>query len=238
MKNYRLATHGDSLEMDCWLLFVENQFPAYETFWQRYVVPITNRPDNIHFKRDADLKEMGKGPHDVCVAQLHYTVLWHLHRAFVILSPGDAMTEPELTEGMVRLSSALDVAGELLERFTNPQSYDPWDQRSGKTAGYRWRGKRQKEMQEKIDPVEEVRHYRNYLVHGRIMPSIERDSHPAIGYESKYVDWRTVTLRENLESLDRTHFAPRKEILASAWEIVLTYLRDMWTQHLLARAGP
>jgi len=164
-------------------------------------------------------------------------VLWHLHRAFVILSSGDAMSADELTEGMVRLSSALDVADELLGRFTNPAGYEPWKEtgkRSGKTARGNWRRK----LGKKIRLIKRLRDYRNHLVHGRIMPSIEIDSYPAMGHESDYFDWRKVTGPQNLASLDRSHFRRAREILASAWEIALSYLRDMWAQHLLPLKAP
>lgn len=240
MNNYRLAVDGDNLERICWPLFLQNQFPGYETFWQRYVVPLSNRPHNIYLKTDEELDRIGKTHHDVCIAQLHYTVLKHLHRTFVVLSSGDAMTEAELTEGIVRLSSALDVADELLERFTNPASYEPWKEtgkRSGKTAREEWRNKRRRKRGKKIEPVEGLRYYRNHLVHGRIMPSIN-GLYPEIGRESNYFDWRKVTDPRNLASLDLSHFRGPREILASAWDSTLTYLRDMWDQHLLGPKGP
>jgi len=155
MNDHRLAIDGEPLEKRSWDLFLQGQFPGYETFWQRDIVPLTNRPDNWHFKTDQELKQIGKVDRDICIAQLHYTVLVHLHRAFEILFSRDGVGRDELTEGIVRLSSALDVADELLERFNNPTSYDPWKDRGnkgGQGARDSWRKERRKKLGKKAQP--------------------------------------------------------------------------------------
>jgi hypothetical protein len=236
MNNYRLAIDGDPLEKRCWHLFIQEQFPGYEAFWQTHIVPLTNRPDNWHFKTDQELKQIGKTDRDICIAQLHYTVLVHLHRAFEMLQSRDAVQRDELTEGIVRLSSALDVADELLERRCNPTTYDPWKDRDGggREARSSWRSR----LGNRTQPVRE---YRNHLVHGRISPSIA-GLYPVIGRESDYFDWRKVTDPQEFRSLNpahvRDHFRDPRVILASAWEATLSYLRDMWDEHLLAPKGP
>lgn len=244
MSNYRLAIDGDGFEKNCWHLFLQNEFSGYETFWQRYIVPLTNRPDNIYFKTDQELNKIGKTHHDLCIAQLHYTVLVHLHRAFVILSSRDGIARDELTEGILRLCSALDVADELLERFPNPGTYDPWADRGkrggppgGREARSQWRAKRRKALGNKTGPEEQLRYYRNHLAHGRLHPSVN-NRYPDIGRENDYFDWRKVTERQSFASLDPKHFKLPRQILASAWDRTLTYLREMWDQHLLAPASP
>ena len=65
MADERLATNGDVLERQCWTDFVAKEFPGYEVFWYWYVVPLTNRPADIHFKTDKELKKLGKDDHDL-----------------------------------------------------------------------------------------------------------------------------------------------------------------------------
>jgi len=35
---------GDAMEKACWPLFLQSDFPSYETFWQQKVVRVTTRP--------------------------------------------------------------------------------------------------------------------------------------------------------------------------------------------------
>jgi hypothetical protein len=71
---YTLAEHGDGFEQAASPAFLKRDFPAYQEYWQRYVVPLTNRPLNVQLQNDASLAAIGKGPEDVAMAQLHYTV--------------------------------------------------------------------------------------------------------------------------------------------------------------------
>lgn len=232
MNTYRLAIDGDSTEKESWFLFLQREFPEYEIFWQKYIVPLTNRPHNIHFKNDTELAQLGKGPQDICIAQLHYTILVHLRRAFLMLSLGDRMSGDEFKEGIIRLSSVLDVADELLERFNNRSNYDPWlesgdkQHKGGREAREAWR---RKPFSANTKPL---RDYRNHLVHGRLSPSVN-GQYPVIGQESQYFDWRKVTDPGNFGSLNPVDFAHPHDIVKQAWDMTLSYLRDMWRTHLL-----
>ena len=207
----------------------------------QYIVPLTNRPANFYFKGDGELAQIGKTHNDVCIAQLHYTVLAHLGRTEALLL-GDDFGQHELTEGMVRLCSALDVANELLERFANPGDYckdalgsDTWV--DGKHACRKWRCKKEKkwrretEKEQEIQSLESIRNYRNHLVHGRLSPSVNHQF-PRLSKEGHYFDWRKVRNPENVKRLDLRDFAGPREILQEAWDITLSYLRDMWHQLL------
>jgi len=50
---YALPDDGDQYEKAYYGLFLDHQFPAYEQFWNAFVTPLTNRPDDVHFKTDA-----------------------------------------------------------------------------------------------------------------------------------------------------------------------------------------
>ena len=58
--NYNLENNGDLFEQAYWQFFIKDRFPNYEKFWLKYVVPLTNRPDNVHFKTDAELEKINK----------------------------------------------------------------------------------------------------------------------------------------------------------------------------------
>ena len=85
---YSLEGHGDGLEKKAYSLFLSASFPAYERCWLKHVVPLTNRPDNVHFKDDATLKLEGKDSEDLAIAQLHYTTLKHLYSVLSFLNRG------------------------------------------------------------------------------------------------------------------------------------------------------
>lgn len=59
MCTYTLARNGDGFEQHYWSLFISSDFPAYARFWTAFVVPLTNRPSDIHFKDDSQLAREG-----------------------------------------------------------------------------------------------------------------------------------------------------------------------------------
>ena len=120
---YRLAIDGDDLEKYCWNKFIQTEFSSYERFWQTFITPLTNRPRDIHFKNDLELTIINKGHQDICIAQLHYSVLRNLFRAFININKDLPLGLDELTYGITQLCSALDVADEMLERFSNSNKY-------------------------------------------------------------------------------------------------------------------
>ena len=80
-----------------------------------------------------------------------------------------------LTEGMVRLVGAQYVAFELLGRYLNPGTYDPWLPDSSIAARRFWKDRENY-------PLQDIRNYRNNLVHGN--PGIPR----LINYQGKLAD--------------------------------------------------
>jgi len=226
MKNYILLYDGDHLEQKYWSLFIKEEFPEYEQFWQKYVVPLTNRPDDIHFKNDAELSHIGKNDHDICIAQLHYTILRHLVRAYEIrqIEPVDL---DQFVECLVRLSAATDAADELIERMTFPANYDPWSEKDGEKARRAWR--------EKNTELKYLRDYRNKLVHGRVSPSVlikgtfDRYRVPKFEKVNDYIDWRKVTTeRVGKGGRVRKDFDSPNNLMEKAWKDVLSYFEKNW----------
>lgn len=240
MVDYTLLVDGDSFEQKYWSLFIESRFSNYEIFWNRFIIPLTNRPKDIHFKTDIELNKIGKTHQDICIAQLNYSVLRHLIRVYDLvkllennnpialsttsmptsgasvallgssvfstlrLTKSDTLrqqhVEDILTEGMVRICGAQDVAFELLERFRDKKKYEPWleagnkkkNRFGGKEARETWIGSQGK-------PLQHIRNYRNHLVHGRLSPRL--DSYfPKIGKQNDYLDWRRITQLNSSQS--------------------------------------
>lgn len=234
MENYHLAIDGDSYEQRYWSLFIQNQFKCYEDFWIKNITPLTNRPTNIHFKTDKELAQIGKTANEICIAQLHYSVLRHLIRVFDIQNKGSIDLD-NLTEGMVRLCGALDVAFELLERFQNPIKYDPWLEKKDKNGNNG--GKEAREAWQNMNsyPLQKLRNYRNHLIHGRMLPGVVGSVYylPNIGTENKYFDWRKITDPTNNQYLNQNELAPIANILLLAWTETINYLNNQWKIVLL-----
>lgn len=227
--SYRLAIDGDDFERHCWDLFVKDQFPSYEGFWLKFVVPLTNRPNNVHFKLDSELATINKSKSDLCIAQLNYSVLRHLMRCFETLKTLENSIRLDqqlnlLSEGMARLVGAQDNAFELLERIKNSTSYQPFFEKDGKKAREEWQSNQSK-------PLQNLRDYRNSLVHGRLLPGIidgNRLCLPEMGKVEMYLDWRIITDPTNNPGLDKNHFISVLRILESAWNETVGYLENNW----------
>lgn len=133
---FQLALHGDRVEQAAWPLFVRDRFPEYEVFWQLFVVPLTNRvtdANDVSFRAQPELDQEGRPAWHVAVAQLHYTTLLHLLRAWEIRQRRVAFIE-----AIARLSAATDTAFELLGRCLNGKEYAAWSENAGKDARREW----------------------------------------------------------------------------------------------------
>jgi len=219
---YLIATDGDDIEKMCWSLFLQHDFPSYQTVWQNRVTPVTTRPAAMGFKSDAELAANGMDQHDMCFIQLHYTVLVHLNVAYPYRAIRPLSAE-DFTHAIVRLCSATDVADELLGRVASPGTYDPWSEDRGRDARYAWRKTHQQ--------LQDVRNYRNHLIHGRIFMSVTDSMSgniyfPKIGREQKYIDWRSVA-HSNPAAI-MPDYASGHDILEETWHRLVEYLESNW----------
>jgi hypothetical protein len=236
--NYTIAKDGDGFEQMAWRLFLRAEFPSYEVFWQRHIVPLTNRPTDIQLKDDASLKAAGKNDEDVAIAQLHYTVLKHLFRAHQVRSSA-SLDDFALFVGLSALVGAHDVAFEVLQRHTHRGQYDPWlesrlkgrktPRNSGQDAQSDWKSANRY-------PLQQIRDYRNKLVHGRTPPAtgtVGKMLLPALGMVDKYCDWRSVTAPGAMTRIPAGDFEPISVILETAWRETVDYLEHSWRQTLV-----
>lgn len=235
---YRLAIDGDDLEKKAWAAFLQSNFPSYEHFWIKHVVALTGRPTHIHFKDDATLAAEGKNAEDLAIAQLHYTTLKHLEGVHRISQSG-SLDEFGLFVGLSALTGAQDVAFELLQRYTHRGVYDPWMEARphGKKGGTKSGQDAQEDWKKASNyPLQDVRDYRNKLLHGRTPPAIIRSgviTLPSLGVVDRYCDWRTVTNPDAISRVPAEHFQPTSMLLNDAWQQTVSYLESMWRQHLM-----
>lgn len=225
----KIETDGDQLEKDYWDKFVKDKFPSYEAFWLKRVFTI-RREGSFDYKSNVELAKDNKGEYDVDVAQLSYSALRHLIRAWEIFQKLEA--EPKsvirdiyvdqvdlMIEGMTRLVGADDNASELLEKLSKPNRYRPFDRSDSKKARKAWLDNRAKSV------VDDIRSYRNALVHNpppfQIFELNNRACFPRIGTQDKYRDWRNVT--DGLESA-KNDFDPANRIFGPAWDATIGYI--------------
>lgn len=105
---YRLKIDGDSLEKEAWDELIQNYFPNYEIFWKLYVVPKTERPKGIRFKKNLKFNEKR-------ISMLHYSILYHLN---YVNKNKHLCNNREIFENCyVHLSSACDLTEELFFRY-------------------------------------------------------------------------------------------------------------------------
>ena len=218
-----LVFSGDVLERVRWSQFISSDLPAYETFWQRYVEPLTK---DGRFMTDTELTEIGKTPHDLCIAQLHYTVLVHLSAAYD-LRQVQPMQPFDFAHCVIRLVAAVDVADELLQRMKEPGTYDPWSDEDGRKARKKWRAT--------TKGLTDIREYRNHLTHGRAQAGLTVEGHeheglffPRVGRENEYQDWRKATEKVTSPEKLLMDFDTGNSIANQAWRRVVDYLQTEW----------
>jgi hypothetical protein len=252
---YTLQSDGDAIEKSLFSPLIQPHFPSYEVFWQKFVTPLTRRPADIQFRTDTELATIGFGPEHVCIAQLHYTVLVQLGRCLSLCTQQDfavghrvldmsclcmrqEFSVNHLVWAMSCLVGAQDVAFELLERFATRGSgtYDPWlDKRprdaarnvkGGKEAQDEWKHKQNR-------PLQEIRDYRNNLVHGRTPPGIVvggAATVPKLGKQRQYFDWRLVTAAATPPVAD---FDSPASLFTNFFTTTVNYFENSWQAYLL-----
>lgn len=238
---YGILNNGDVLEIKYWLAFMADQFPAYEVYWYHKIVPLTNRPRNIHFLKSAELEERGIDPEEVCKAQLHYTTFKHLVRTFEIISELKISSQvwdevSVLGEGFYHLCAAQDVAFEFLQRCYFPGKYAVWKpKKEGKGVSEGSYEARRDYLKSNSYPLKDLRDYRNHLTHGQMVPSIGfkdgRVKVPKIGRELAHIDWRVISDGYDIEDVLKD-FDFVDNILEEAFMKTNSYLNDEWIKYL------
>lgn len=230
---YSLKDEGDPIEIASYDVLIKPQFPSYEVFWQKFVVPLSHRPGDKQLKTDAELATIGKGHAELCLAQLHYSVLRQLDRTRRLMQDPHFGVD-HLVFALSTLVGAQDCAFEVLERFKNPTAYDPWLNKKQKGSSILG-SKQAQEAWKKRDsyPLQDIRDYRNSMVHGRTLPGIVSPQGilvPKIGNETSYFDWRLITAAAMPPVSD---FDLPSVIMKAAFDKTVAYFESNWKSELL-----
>jgi hypothetical protein len=209
-------------------LFIQLEFPSYERYWYVFVAPLTNRDRNrkdVRFKSASELKALQRDDYDVYLAQLNYSVLWHLSAVFDMRTAGASLRwDSQLfVNAVIRLCSALDSADEFLQldHAGRPLPPDPW--KDGQNNRNQWRQKHRRAY------FLDLQNYRNQLTHsGPFMHWRDGPYFPKVGQHRGYRDWQKATTP--LTKRQMTHFVHATEIIDDAWRRTLRYLESSWRE--------
>ena len=102
---YSIEKNGDPYEIRYWE-FLRKEFPNYEVFWSRFIVPLTGRVDRSGIQLRDNTDPLLEG-----IAMAHYTVFYHLGVAADLQSRlGQEFSEDTL----FHLSSATEMVERLI----------------------------------------------------------------------------------------------------------------------------
>lgn len=234
-----ISKDGDDIEKYYWKAFLSSDFPTYESYWAKYIVPMTNRPLNVHFKESSSLISAGYSADDICKAQLHYTTFRHLVRAYEMVNflktkVQSILDTDTLAEGLFHVAAAQDVAFEFLQRVAEPNQFDPWAAKKSTSLTKSPASKEARDKWKRVNkyPLQDIRGYRNHLTHGRMSPNIKEIPKillPKIGFENAYLDWRLVTDWNSIISAStKADFDSLDNILSDALKRTLDYFEAEW----------
>ena len=127
-------------------------------------------------------------------------------------------------------------AFEILQRYSRRGHYDPWME-SRRSGGNVSGGAAQADWRKANGyPLQDIRDYRNKLLHGRMPPAIAHSSEywlPSLPKVDTYCDWRTVTSPGRAVALPAGDFVDCSTILLDSWTETLTYMEAEWNACLL-----
>ncbi len=248
IRTFQISADGDYFEKKGYGPFLQTKLPSYESFWQSFIVPITNRSFNVHdigMKTDEDLnrqfpsEHINKAHERVIIAQLHYSAFRMMLRAYECIPNAD--TEPSTFEMFFSsIYSALDISAELFGRYARFRSdkiifADPFDPQGAEKESKKIRkGWQQKHKYPK--DINELRTYRNLMVHGHLFGVIQNPDSGCFTYPKpeiikSYLDWRSV------KSANKSHiisdFLSGKLIAERSFDLVINNLEKLWQDHLI-----
>jgi len=116
LDTFNLAHHGDARERQ-WAARVLPVFPAYEVFWRRYIVPLTNRvTPNVSQSDENWIRPRTEAPTRLePMTMSHYSVFYYFARAIT-------QTETQNQENPEDTFALLTACGENVLRFSSAVS--------------------------------------------------------------------------------------------------------------------
>lgn len=160
LSHFNLLSHGDRHEREYWLLLSE-RFPSYEIFWQKFVVPRTQR---VNQKISISQEEWVRLRNDVSsreekIAMAHYSVFYFIGRAVSHLSKDEEGTIHYPEDVFFLLNSAIENLKTFLKEMNGV----------GKDLDQPIFKKNFSRFPKGFPPFEEIEAYRNALSHNAVM---------------------------------------------------------------------
>lgn len=246
---FNLINNGDKYEQEACSLFIKKKFPSYEIFWQKFIVQLTNRVENINdINLTIDSKLQIRFPTEniekiherMVIFQLHYSALRMLLKTRKQISQS-AKDLDSLENCFSYLYSALDISAELFaryERFKNnlPIIDDPFNPQTAVKNSMALRRDWQRNKYPYPPDIEEIRIYRNMMLHGQMFACSATQGAgflhlPNVGKIENYIDWRTVF--HSCEIGDLQDFMWSKNIAENSFNKVINFLEQEWQKNLL-----
>lgn len=223
LDKFNLSEHGDRHEQEGWRLLAD-QFPNYELFWRRFVVPLTNRT--------------GDGPRDSSwirlrsnvpaewekLAVCHYSVFYHLARAVqrrieLFAEKECAPTHPEDVIYLLQTccENVSDFYDALRSLANNAVSYLP-------------------RQSPKEFPFREINAYRNLLLHNPVLGRGELHGEtllPKLPEDLRYIDSWASNLKFSwtaVERLPKEDFISARTLLQELENGLARYLNGTWAK--------
>lgn len=242
---------GDKYEKLGWPIFGKAKFPNYETFWASFVVPLTNRPDNIHFKKSSDIKERE-------LAGIHYSIYYYFYKIYEALK--NEIDEDAFDLSLIRLSNICDLTEEFLyklfsykeifdSKFVNDMSRETRDQ-TGELDVYEKLFERSSVsgvvinrldvLSKKINldsyrkSSEDIRRYRNIIAHSWLSFQLN-GMVPKLENVKKYKDWLLITdiIKSDNEKKKEellTQYTKTNEQVSELTESLIANLNSIWAE--------
>lgn len=230
-EEFSLQNDGDTAEKENYT-FINENFPRYEIWWQKNVVPLTNRPNNIHFKNESELSEIGKGYSDIMLAQMSYTVLIHLISLNRLIGDKKMGYKDAFYEFFSRASALIDVTCDFCvirktQELKDGLNSDPNLNKMSKYLKESDSIKKYGHLVIDFSLVKPIRTYRNSLLHGVMPPSLN-GMYPILDKISAYEDWRTVTNVKLKTPNILDEFDDPQSIAEDTFNIIVNFLNTNW----------
>ena len=242
---FNLIEDGDYFEKIGYNLFIKQKFPSYESFWKKFVVSLTNRPNNINTKSDKDIAILFPGENiekiqeRVAIIQLHYSVFRMMLKAYFLLSTTDKDIN-SIENCFSHLYSALDISAELFARYDRLKNgtiiqNSPFNQEIAMIDSIKLR-----RDWEKLNPytgdIKNIREYRNQMIHGRTIGHIVTPAGkfiilPRLGKQDDYLDWRY--LFDSYEKGKTQDLIYGKYLSEDSFNKVIDFIEMGWLKNLL-----
>lgn len=220
LEQFKLETHGDRWEQEWWPL-VKNDFPAYEIFWQRYVVPLTNRICGPQMsEREWTRLRPGVSDRLERMTMFHYSVFYNLARA----TERVRKTSQLFPEDVFAL---LDTCGDNLIPFCRTILEILGD--FGRSIP---RGLPTQRGGEELAPFLEVQEYRDAILHNPVLGhAMDRGASQLprrAALDSVKLSWRAVA------RLGPDEFVDSRELYKRLLAEITTFLEAKWRQIIAA----